>query len=200
MANLVFTYAPMNSGKSTALLQLAHNYSFKGFYVILYTADIENRFGEGIIGSRIGIKSNCFQFNKDTDFINEITMNCLIKNNTVILVDESQFLSEKQVRQLFVLAHKNNIQVFCYGIRSDINGQPFSGSSYLLALADEINSIRSVCKCGKQATMHLKINQSKQLAEYVCDFINGESSVQIDIGAEDKYDIVCSDCFLNQKQ
>ena len=128
----------MNAGKSTALLQVAHNYEEQGQQVALYTAAIDDRYGVGLITSRLGPQRQVDVFDKNTDFLAEApSVGC-------VLVDEAQFLSTAQVQQLHQLAQVRGVPVICYGLRSDFRGEPFPGSAYLLALADDIEEIKNI--------------------------------------------------------
>ncbi|MES2048335.1 MAG: thymidine kinase, partial [Pseudomonadota bacterium] len=147
MAKLYFRYSAMNAGKSTALLQVAHNYEEQGQKVRLFTASIDNRYGVGKVTSRLGPQREAEVFDAEFNFLNEIPqVNC-------VLVDEAQFLTPAQVRQLHQLAQVHGVPVICYGIRSDFVGEPFPGSTYLLTLADDIEELKNICACGKKATM-----------------------------------------------
>ncbi|MFZ6798944.1 thymidine kinase [Undibacterium sp. Di24W] len=180
MAKLYFRYSAMNAGKSTALLQVAHNYEEQGQSVCLYTAAIDNRYGEGKITSRLGPQRDAATFDADFDFFASApAVNC-------ILVDEAQFLSSEQVKQLHKLAHVRGIPVICYGLRSDFLGEPFLGSGYLMTLADTIEELKNICACGKKATMNIRVDeQGKRITA-------GE---QIDIGGNERYQHVCGRCF-----
>jgi thymidine kinase len=170
----------MNAGKSTALLQVAHNYEEQGQQVCLYTAAIDHRYGVGKITSRLGPQRDAAIFDGDFDFfIGAPTVNC-------ILVDEAQFLSSAQVKQLHRLAHVRGIPVICYGLRSDFLGEPFPGSGYLMALADTIEELKNICTCGKKATMNIRVDAHGQRV------ISGQ---QIDIGGNERYQHVCGRCF-----
>lgn len=180
MAKLYFRYSAMNAGKSTALLQVAHNYEEQGQQVCLYTAAIDHRYGVGKITSRLGPQRDAAIFDGDFDFfIDAPTVNC-------ILVDEAQFLSSAQVKQLHRLAHVRGIPVICYGLRSDFLGEPFPGSGYLMALADTIEELKNICTCGKKATMNIRVDAHGQRVT---------SGQQIDIGGNERYQHVCGRCF-----
>lgn len=170
----------MNAGKSTAMLQVAHNYEEQGQQVRLYTAAIDNRYGVGRVTSRLGPQRAVEVFTADTDFLADIPkVACL-------LIDESQFLSPPQVRQLHQLAQTRGVPVICYGLRTDFLGEPFPGSAYLLALADDIEELKNICTCGKKATMNIRVDaQGKRIKE-------GE---QISIGGNESYRQACGRCF-----
>jgi thymidine kinase len=170
----------MNAGKSTALLQVAHNYEEQGQEVLLYTAAIDSRYGVGKITSRLGPQRQVEVFDANTDFLKEIPqVACL-------LVDESQFLSTAQVQQLHQLAQVRGIPVICYGLRSDFMGVPFPGSAFLLALADDIEEIKNICSCGKKATMNIRVDEQGRRIK---------AGEQISIGGNESYRQACGRCF-----
>lgn len=170
----------MNAGKSTAMLQVAHNYEEQGQAVRLYTAAIDDRFGVGQVTSRLGPQRQVEVFGPDTDFL------AIIPKVACLLIDESQFLSPAQVRQLHQLAQVKGVPVICYGLRTDFRGEPFPGSSYLLALADDLEELKNICSCGKKATMNIRLDQDgKRVKE-------GE---QISIGGNESYRQACGRCF-----
>src|ERR1700738_58994 len=155
MAKLYFRYAAMNAGKSTALLQVAHNYEEHGRTVWLFTSALDDRYGIGNVTSRLGPQRNAFTFDASLDFYERLENAGAV---SVVLVDEAQFLSTEQVKQLHRAAHVLGVPVICYGIRSDFQGEPFPGSAYLLTLADSIEEIKTICSCGKKATMNVRID------------------------------------------
>jgi thymidine kinase len=170
----------MNAGKSTALLQVAHNYEEQGQKVKLYTAAIDDRYGVGRVTSRLGPQRDVDVFRPETDFLAEApAVSC-------ILVDEAQFLSPEQVRQLHQVAQVRGVPVICYGLRSDFRGEPFPGSAYLLALADDIEEIKNICTCGKKATMNIRVDENGERIR------EGE---QVSIGGNDRYRQACGRCF-----
>ena len=142
----------MNAGKSTALIQVAHNYEENDRSVALYTASIDDRFDVGYITSRLGPQRNSTTYTRETDFYAELEPQQ--KDLSCVLVDESQFLIPDQVRQLHRVAHVLGLPVICYGLRSDFQGEPFPGSAYLLTLADSLEEIKNICACGRKATMN----------------------------------------------
>jgi len=189
MAKLYFRYSAMNAGKSTSLLQVAHNYEEQGAFVRLFTAAIDDRFGVGQITSRLGPNRIVELFHPETDFIGLIIENRLLPGPlkpACVLVDESQFLTPDQVRQLHQVAQVHGVPVICYGLRSDFRGEPFPGSTYLLALADDLEEIKNICSCGKKATMNVRIDE---LGRRVTE---GE---QISIGGNESYVQKCARCF-----
>jgi len=189
MAKLYFNYSSMNAGKSTMLLQANHNYNERGMNAQLYTSELDTRFGNDEITSRIGLKKKSNIFTTKTDIYSDI----LNKNNEVLvdclLIDEAQFLTKEQVTQLGMIVDKLDIPVLAFGIRTDFQGNLFEGSKYLLAWADNLKEIKTVCHCGRKATMVLRINDKGQVIE---------DGMQIEIGGEDKYVSVCRKHFFEK--
>ena len=189
MAKLYFNYSSMNAGKSTMLLQANHNYTERGMNAQLYTSELDTRFGNDEITSRIGLKKKSNIFTTETDIYSDI----LNKNNEVtvdcLLIDEAQFLTKEQVAQLGMIVDKLDIPVLAFGIRTDFQGNLFEGSKYLLAWADNLKEIKTVCHCGRKATMVLRINDKGQVIE---------DGMQIEIGGEDKYVSVCRKHFFEK--
>jgi thymidine kinase len=182
VAKLYFRYSAMNAGKSTALLQVAHNYEEQGQQVCLYTAAIDHRYGQGKVTSRLGPQREAAVFDAGFDFFKEAPqVSC-------VLVDEAQFLSADQVKQLHQLAHVRGVPVICYGLRSDFLGEPFTGSTYLLALSDTIEELKNICSCGKKATMNIRVDEQGKRTR---------SGEQIDIGGNERYHHVCGRCFYS---
>ncbi len=171
----------MNAGKSTAMLQVAHNYEEQGQQVRLFTAAIDNRYGVGQVTSRLGPQRQTEVFDGSTNFLGLIAQKI-----ACLLIDEAQFLSTLQVQQLHQLAQVRGIPVITYGLRTDFRGEPFPGSAYLLALADDIEELKNICTCGKKATMNIRVDQDgKRMKE-------GE---QISIGGNESYRQACGRCF-----
>jgi thymidine kinase len=190
MAKLYFNYSSMNAGKSTMLLQSNHNYLERGMKPQIYTSDLDNRYGSGEIVSRIGLKAKSNIFNSKTDIYQDIIK---LKNNTsvdCVLIDEAQFLTEKQVSQLGKIVDELNIPVLAFGIRTDFQGKLFEGSKYLLAWADNLKEIKTVCHCGRKATMVLRVDDEGNI---VAD------GSQIEIGGEERYVSVCRKHFKEKK-
>ncbi|MEZ6092819.1 MAG: thymidine kinase [Pirellulaceae bacterium] len=158
MAKLYFYYSAMNAGKSTTLLQSAHNYEERGMRVLLLTPAIDRRSGSGIIGSRIGLERPAFAFSGNDDLLVHVDQENRSSTVSCVLVDEAQFLTPKQVLQLTLVCDRLNIPVLCYGLRTDFQGEPFEGSKYLLAWADAITEIKTICHSGKKATMNARLD------------------------------------------
>tara|TARA_Y100000768_G_scaffold213920_1_gene161183 strand:- start:672 stop:1250 length:579 start_codon:yes stop_codon:yes gene_type:complete len=189
MAKLYFNYSSMNAGKSTMLLQANHNYIERGMKPEIFTSNLDSRFGKGEIVSRIGLKSKSNIFTTKTDIYNEIYNLKIKKNVDCVLIDEAQFLTKDQVSQLGKIVDLLNIPVLTFGIRTDFQGNLFEGSKYLLAWADNLREIKTICHCGRKATMVLRLNENGQIVK--------EGS-QIEIGGEEKYVSVCRKHF-NEK-
>ena len=182
MSKLYFRYAAMNAGKSTALLQAAHNYEERGMKVRLFTAAHDDRAGVGIIGSRLGLQRTVETFGPDTEF----DAAALGADCACLLIDEAQFLTPAQVRQLHRLAHAGKVPVLCYGLRSDFRGEAFPGAAALLTLADDLEEMKTICACARKASMNLRVDdQGRRVKE-------GE---QVVIGGNERYRAVCPSCF-----
>ena len=153
MAKLYFHYSTMNAGKSTLLLQASHNYVERGMHTYLMIAALDDRAGQGRIGSRIGISADADAFGPDADLFAMIEKRLSEGPCACIFVDEAQFLSRDQVWQLARAVDDLQVPIMCYGLRVDFRGELFPGSAALLALADEMREVRTICHCGKKATM-----------------------------------------------
>ena len=191
MAQLYFRYASMNAGKSIEVLKIAHNYEEQGKKVMIFTSALDDRYGKGFVASRIGLQREAIAFSDDTNLIDivqdevasEIKPHC-------ILVDEGQFLTCNQVRQLTQIVDYMNIPVIVYGLKNDFQNNLFEGSQALLIYADKIEEVKTVCWfCDKKATMVLRILDGKPV-------YTGE---QIQIGGNDDYLPVCRKCYGNPK-
>ncbi|MFB6421949.1 MAG: thymidine kinase [Candidatus Malihini olakiniferum] len=182
MAQLYFYYSAMNAGKSTALLQSSHNYKEQGMRTLIFTAEIDNRDDIGLVSSRIGLSSPALVFNSQTDLFT-VSLNKQYERPVhCILIDECQFLMRKQVSQLSDVVDELDIPVLCYGLRTDFQGELFSGSQHLLAWADKIIELKTVCFCGRKANRVLRIDaEGKTLRE-------GD---QVVIGGNERYISVC---------
>lgn len=189
MAKLYFYYSTMNAGKTTNLLQSAYNYQERGQHVRLYTACFDDRAGVGKIASRIGLTQNAYLFEKDTDLYAEIANAHHQKNLDCIFFDEAQFLTKEQVCQLGHVADKLRIPILAYGIRTDFQGELFEGSKYLLAWADNLNEIKTICHCGRKATMVVRTDENGKI------ITDGN---QIQIGGNETYISLCRKHFYEQ--
>ena len=189
MAKLYFYYASMNAGKSTNLLQADFNYRERGMRTLLFTAAIDTRAATGAIASRIGLEKQAIAFDADTDIAAIVTAEHAQAPVACVLVDEAQFLSEAQVGQLAQLADIHGIPVLAYGLRTDFRGKLFPGSAALLAIADNLVELKSVCECGRKATMNLRVDAAgKAVAE----------GAQTEIGGDDRYVALCRKHFMER--
>jgi thymidine kinase len=182
MAKLYFNYSTMNAGKSTILLQAAHNYRERGMETYLLTARLDDRVGQGQIGSRIGITADADMFESSSNLYEMIEARRVEGPFVCILIDEAQFLSEDQVWQLARVVDDLKIPVMAYGLRVDFLGKLFPGSAALLALADEMREIRTICHCGKKATMVVRQDQ---------DGSTLTAGEQVQIGGNETYVSLC---------
>jgi thymidine kinase len=179
LAKLYFRFAAMNAGKSTSLQQVAYNYEERGQSVNLFTAAIDDRHGVGKIVSRLGFTRECEVFSQAMNFTELYKTRPL---PSCILIDEAQFLTEAQVVQLHQIACVGGTPVICYGLRSDFLGHSFPGSRALLALADDLEEMKTICRCGRKATMNVRLDaQGNRVTE-------GE---QVEIGGNDRYEAMC---------
>ncbi|MEY4697407.1 MAG: hypothetical protein RIT14_1835 [Pseudomonadota bacterium] len=156
MAKLYFHFSTMNAGKSTLLLQASHNYREGGMATYLVTAQFDTRAGEGRIASRIGIGEPADTFAPDEDMFEKIRARLALGPVACVFIDEAQFLSKTQVWQLARAVDDLKVPVMCYGLRVDFQGNLFPGSAALLAWADEMREVRTICHCGKKATMVIR--------------------------------------------
>ena len=182
MAKLYFQYSTMNAGKSTLLLQASHNYRERGMNTYLLTAQFDNRAGEGQIGSRIGISQDADTFAPGQNLYDAIETHLSKAACACVFIDEAQFLEETQVWQLARAVDDLNVPVMCYGLRVDFQGKLFPGSAALLALADDMREIRTICHCGKKATMVVRQNEKGEA------MTEGE---QVQIGGNETYVSLC---------
>jgi thymidine kinase len=179
MAKLYFRYAAMNAGKSTSLLQVAHNYEERDQTVTLFTSAIDTRYGAGSIVSRLGVARPAELFDATTDFTSVLMAKPL---PACVLIDEAQFLTEAQVTDLHRFAHVEGVPVICYGIRSDFQGRAFPGSRALLTLADDLEEMKTVCRCGRKATFNMRVDEAgRRVTE----------GAQVEIGGNERYEAVC---------
>ncbi len=158
MAKLYFYYSAMNAGKSTTLLQSAHNYRERGMRALLMAPRLDDRYGEGQITSRIGLSAEAFPFTRDFDVYAHVSAEHAHDPLHCVLVDEAQFLTRVQVMQLTFVCDRLRIPVLCYGLRTDFRGEPFEGSQYLLAWSEELMEIKTICETGKKATMNARLD------------------------------------------
>ncbi|MCU6668964.1 thymidine kinase [Enterobacteriaceae bacterium H4N4] len=182
MAQLYFYYSAMNAGKSTALLQSSYNYQERGMRTAVYTAEIDDRFGAGKVSSRIGLSSPAKLFNPQTNLLDEIRADVAAGEVHCVLVDECQFLTRQQVHELSDVVDELDIPVLCYGLRTDFRGELFTGSQYLLAWSDKLVELKTICFCGRKASMVLRLDHAGK------PYAEGE---QVVIGGNERYVSVC---------
>jgi len=178
MAKLYFYYSAMNAGKSTVLLQSAHNYRERGMTPLLFTPAIDDRYGSGVIRSRIGLAAEATVFSAADDLYETCRAELGERNIHCVLVDEAQFLSRDQVYQLTEIVDRLNIPVLCFGLRTDFRGELFEGSAHLLAWADQLEEIRTICHTGRKATMVVRVDK---------DGYALKEGAQVDIGGNERY-------------
>jgi thymidine kinase len=160
MAKLYFYYSAMNAGKSTILLQSDYNYNERGMTTLRFTPKLDDRYGAGNITSRIGLQNDAELFEKNTDLFTNVKKKTQDQTVDCILIDEAQFLTKAQVKQLTQICDCLSIPVLTYGLRSDFMAEPFEGSQYLLALADNLIEIKTICHCGRKAIMNARIDEN----------------------------------------
>lgn len=187
MAKLYFYYSAMNAGKSTVLLQSSHNYNERGMDTLLLVPSVDDRGGVGMITTRIGLKQRAIPVKPSEDVYELISLH-LHKNPNIraVLIDEAQFLTKQQIHQLCRAVDNQHVPILTYGIRTDFQAEPFPGSGALLALADELIEIKTICHCGKKASMNLRIDENG------CVVREGE---QVQVGGNESYIATCRSCF-----
>ena len=190
MAKLYFNYSSMNAGKSTALLQAHHNYLERGMKTKMFTFSGDNRYEENRIVSRIGISADALPFSEDTDLFQSLLEDKNQREIKCVLIDEAQFLTKKQVSQLGRIVDELDTAVLAFGIRTDFQGELFEGSKYLLAWADNLKEIKTVCWCGRKATMVVRLDKKGNVVS------QGE---QLEIGGNEKYVPLCRAHFNKKK-
>ena len=182
MAKLYFNYSSMNAGKSTVLLQASYNYLERGMRTLLLTAAVDDRAGKGNIASRIGLTAEADIYQPEDDLFEHVEARKATATLDAIFVDEAQFLTEAQVWQLAKVADDLRIPVMCFGLRTDFQGKLFPGSAILLALADNLKEIKTICWCGRKATMVARLDAKGAIVE------EGD---QVVIGGEETYVSLC---------
>ena len=182
MAKLYFNYSSMNAGKSTALLQANHNYLERGMKTKMFTFSGDNRYEENKIVSRIGISADANSFSEATDLFQNLIEDKELKKIKCVLIDEAQFLKRNQVAQLGKIVDELDIAVLAFGIRTDFQGELFEGSKYLLAWADNLKEIKTVCWCGRKATMVVRLDSKGNILS---------EGQQLEIGGNEKYVPLC---------
>ena len=182
MSKLYFYYSAMNAGKSTVLIQSSYNYRERGMRTLLFMPVIDTRAGTGRILSRIGLEAEAVALQPDDDLLAHVKASHAAQPVACVLVDEAQFLSRRQVEQLTDVADLLRIPVLCYGLRTDFQAQLFPGSAALLALADNLIELKTICHCGRKATMNLRVGP---------DGRGVHEGAQVEIGGNDRYVAMC---------
>jgi len=191
MAKLYFSYSTMNAGKSTVLLQASHNYGERGMKTMLFTAELDNRSKVGNISSRIGLSEKASTFNNDDNLFSSVKKRLKKNKISCVFIDEAQFLTDKQVWELSDVVEILNIPVMCFGLRTDFQGKLFEGSSTLLAIADELKEIKTICHCGKKANMVVRVDSNGKVLK---------EGAQIEIGGNEKYISLCRKHWKNEME
>ena len=179
MAKLYFYYSAMNAGKTTTLLQSAYNYHERGMRTLILTPALDNRFGEGVVASRIGLKANARRFSGEENLFAMVQAD-IAAHGTLhcVFVDEAQFLTKAQVWQISDVVDQLNVPVLAYGLRTDFRGELFEGSKYLLAWADNLEEIKTICHTGRKATMVVRVDEQGRAVT---------DGPQVEIGGNDRY-------------
>ena len=179
MAKLYFYYSAMNAGKTTTLLQSAHNYRERGMRTLILTPKLDHRAGSGVVASRIGLRAEGTGFDHDTDLQQLVEHDIAVAGKLdCVLVDEAQFLTRAQVWQLSEVVDALRIPVLCYGLRTDFRGELFEGSQYLLAWADDMQEIKTICHSGSKATMTVRVDAQGRAVQ---------DGPQVEIGGNERY-------------
>ncbi|MEO0344614.1 MAG: thymidine kinase [Pseudomonadota bacterium] len=182
MAKLFFYYSSMNAGKSTSLLQSSYNYIERGMHTMILTPAFDDRYGIGKVTSRIGIDANARTFRAEDDLHDLVARRLDDDPLHCVLIDEAQFLTREQVLQLCQICDVLGVPVLAYGLRTDFQGEPFEGSKYLLAWADNLNEIKAICYCGRKATMVVRLDGDGNVVT---------AGSQVEIGGNDRYVSLC---------
>ncbi|MEV8520778.1 thymidine kinase [Dyella marensis] len=179
MAKLYFYYSAMNAGKTTTLLQSAYNYHERGMRTVILTPALDNRYGDGVVASRIGLKANGRRFRTDENLLALVEADIAERGPLhCVFIDEAQFLTKAQVWQASDVVDKLNIPVLAYGLRTDFRGELFEGSRYLLAWADNLEEIKTICHTGRKATMVVRVDERGRAVT---------EGPQVEIGGNDRY-------------
>ncbi|MEM6776868.1 MAG: thymidine kinase [Planctomycetota bacterium] len=186
MSKLYFYYSTMNAGKSTILLQSSYNYRERGMNTLILSPEIDTRAGSGRVASRIGLESDAVLFHTAENLDSLVRRHFVQRPLHCVLVDEAQFLTRLQVRQLSDICDQDNIPVLAYGLRTDFQGNLFEGSAALLAWADTLTEVKTICHCGRKATMVLRTDAKGQVVK---------DGNQVQIGGNERYVTVCRQHF-----
>lgn len=182
MAKVYFYYSAMNAGKSTVLLQSSYNYRERGMHTLLFVPAIDTRSGPGRVQSRIGLHADAMPLPSDENVFEHVKAAHAAHPVACVLVDEAQFLTRAQVEQLTDVADRLGIPVLCYGLRTDFQGQLFPGSAALLGLADDLTELKTICHCGRKATMNLRVGPDGRAVK---------EGAQVEIGGNERYIAMC---------
>jgi thymidine kinase len=182
MAKLFFYYSAMNAGKSTVLLQSSYNYHERGLRTLLFVPAVDTRAGVGRIQSRIGLHADALPLPADEDVFAHVKAAHAAQPVACVLVDEAQFLTPAQVDQLADIVDRLDIPVLCYGLRTDFQAKLFPGSAALLGLADTLTELKTICHCGRKATMNLRVGPDGRAVK---------EGAQVEIGGNDRYVAMC---------
>jgi thymidine kinase len=182
MAKLYFNYSTMNAGKSTTLLQSSFNYRERGMHTLLFTAAIDDRYGIGVIKSRIGLGADALIYSDETNLLDIVKEENAKRKIDCVMVDEAQFLTRTQVIQLTDVCDDLGIPVLAYGLRTDFQGNLFEGSKNLLTFADVLRELKTICHCGRKATMVVRVDETGEVVK---------AGAQKEIGGNDKYVSLC---------
>ena len=188
MAALHFIYSTMNAGKSTALLQASHGYRERGLETMVFTSSKDDRYGESEVVSRVGLRSPAHTYSESDNILKMVHDENEKQELNCILIDEAQFLTKDQVKQLGKIVDELKITVMAFGIRTDFQGELFEGSKYLLAWADKLKELRAVCHCGSKATMIVRVSEDGSIMR---------SGDQVEIGGNERYLSLCRKCFYS---
>ena len=188
MAALHFIYSTMNAGKSTALLQASHGYRERGLETMVFTSSKDDRYGESEVVSRVGLRSPAHTYSESDNILKMVHDENEKHELSCILIDEAQFLTKDQVKQLGKIVDELKITVMAFGIRTDFQGELFEGSKYLLAWADKLKELRAVCHCGSKATMIVRVSEDGSIMR---------SGDQVEIGGNERYLSLCRKCYYS---
>ncbi len=179
MAKLYFYYSTMNAGKTTSLLQSAYNYHERGMRTLIFTPSLDNRYGEGVVTSRIGLKADALRVSADENLFERVEADIAEHGQLhCVFVDEAQFLSRSQVWQISDVVDRLNVPVLAFGLRTDFRGELFEGSRYLLAWADNLEEIKTICHSGRKATMVVRVDEHGRAVT---------EGPQVEIGGNERY-------------
>ncbi len=182
MAKVYFYYSAMNAGKSTVLLQSSYNYRERGLHTLLFVPSVDTRSGPGRIQSRIGLQADAMPLPPDENVFEHVKAAHAAQPVSCVLVDEAQFLTHAQVGQLTDICDGLDIPVLCYGLRTDFQAQLFPGSAALLGLADNLIELKTICHCGRKATMNLRVGPDGRAVK---------EGAQVEIGGNERYVAMC---------